>query len=119
MTACIACPNGTDTLERSSRYDADCGCPEGSYRKGFMCIDAPAGRNCPFKSILDECYCLPDHRNGHDDQRSCVRCEAHLYCPGGHLAEFWMDMDDTVQIESGYMSLPDVPYSVYECVSEH
>mmetsp|Transcript_27084 Transcript_27084/g.62644 ORF Transcript_27084/g.62644 Transcript_27084/m.62644 type:complete len:1463 (+) Transcript_27084:64-4452(+) len=118
QTACTLCPNGTETLERNSRSSFECACPEGTYLDATGCVAAPAGRFCPFRSTSEDCYCLPAHRNGHDGRRTCIRCEDHLYCPGGHRAEFWMRHDATVQVEQGYMTLPEEPYSVYECISE-
>jgi len=123
MTSCIACPEHMSTERPESRLNASCHCKPGKYydEAQGMCLDAPVGRDCPFASYLSDCQCQAGMRASYDDA-TCVRCERHLYCPGGHMLSLPGDIagnvDETVQVEEGYMTLPHEPYAVFKCISD-
>jgi len=118
QSQCQRCPNETTTQDRNSRSASDCACPPDTYFENGGCPAAPAGRTCEFGSVLDNCTCLPLHRNSGTSDATCLLCEEHLSCPGGHPALLRDQPDTTVLVEENYMTLPEDPYSVYECLSD-
>jgi hypothetical protein len=71
-----------------------------------------------FELTLKGCEC-PEGSMFKATNGKCNPCEKHFHCPGGFSDPGLNDLsivDTTVEVEMGFMTLEDEPFSVYQCV---